>query len=142
MRDDHPTDWLVILVEGDASPSVMSSIRSAAQELAGQRPWVVGPPSIVDEPGAEGRHLTGLALSLHTAFPPWGDELDREVDRAYLEESQSLLRETCRISAEHETNFIVEFAGEMIGLIEAGRMDDGVAVGLIGEWERTLNGRG
>jgi hypothetical protein len=141
MREDHPIDQLVVLVEGEASTSIASSVGVAARELADQRQWTVAPPGLVDETGVGGGRVVGLVLSIFRALPPWDEELDQDVDRANLEEVKRLVEKVCRISSEHEVTFTVEFAGELAGLIEAGHMDDGIATGLIGEWERTLNAR-
>ena len=80
----------------------------------------------------------GFVLSIYTALPPWGEDLDRQVDRDHLEEVKELVREVCRISDEHNVSFIFDLAGESIGMVESGQMDNSLEVGLIGEWERAL----
>lgn len=77
-------------------------------------------------------------LSIYTALPPWDEDLDRQVDRDHLEEIKELMREVCRISDQHNVSFVLEFAGESIGLVESGQMDNLLEFGLIGEWERIL----
>ncbi|MBG0569016.1 hypothetical protein [Actinoplanes aureus] len=79
---------------------------------------------------------------LYTARPPWGEELDPQVDRAHLEEVKELLGEVCRISEQNGVSFQVEYAGELNGTVESGRMDFGLRETLIGEWERALNSAG
>jgi hypothetical protein len=138
MRDDHPIDRLVVAVEGDVPASVAGALRASARELAGRRSWILGPPEFFDASAAGGRRSVGLVLSLYTALPPWGEELDRQTDHAHLAEVKDLIGEVMRISAEHDVPFDVDFAGESIGTVESGRMDNSLEVGLIGEWERIL----
>ncbi len=134
MHDDHPIDHLIVAVEGTPSESVADAMQASARQLAGRRQWVLGPPEFVDEPGLS----LGLALSLSTARPPWGDRIDPATDRAHLDEVKALLDEACRISGAHDVSFDVYFADELIGEIADGRLDKPLAVGLIGEWERVL----
>ncbi|BCY10631.1 hypothetical protein [Actinoplanes sp. L3-i22] len=129
MRDEHPIDRLFVTVEGPLPPAVADALRAAADELAGRRSWVLGPPRFAD----------GLVLSIYTARPPWGAELDREVDRAHLDEVKELLGAACRISADHDVALMVALAGEDIGEIESGVLDRMLADGLLGEWERVVN---
>jgi hypothetical protein len=65
--------------------------------------------------------------------------VDRAIDRAHLDEVKELLGEICRISGECHVSFTVDFAGESIGVVEEGRMDESLKIGLIGEWERVLD---
>ncbi|GAB3809525.1 hypothetical protein [Micromonospora zhanjiangensis] len=139
MREDHPIDRLVVAVAGEVPESLVTAMRASARQLVSRRPWILGPPEFFDEPGSRDRRSVGFALSIYTARPPWGHDLDRQVDRDHLEEVKELIREVCRISDEHTATFVVDFAGESIGMVEIGQMDDSLNVGLIGEWERILN---
>jgi len=141
MREDHPIDRLVAKVEGTVPASVANSMQITYQQLTSRRQWVLGPPELFDESDVgDGRSL-GLVLSIYTATPPWGEEMDRTIDRTHLEEVKELLCEICRISGEHHISFDVDFAGESIGTIEEGRMDESLEIGLVGEWERVLDER-
>ncbi len=81
----------------------------------------------------------GLVLSIYTALPPWGQDLDRQVDRDHLEEVKELIGEVCRLSVGHHVSFVVDLAGESIGMVESGHLDTSLEVGLISEWERVLS---
>ncbi|WP_433040210.1 hypothetical protein [Dactylosporangium sp. CS-033363] len=129
MRADHPIDRLVATVQGTPP----DSLRALATQLPGRRRWILGPPELVGG--------TSFVLSIHTARPPWDEALDPATDRAHLDEVKDLLGELCRISAEHGTEFAVDFAGEMIGTIEDGQMDTSLEVGLLAEWQRVLDHR-
>lgn len=138
MREDHPVDHLVFVVEGPASASVAALIEQLVRELCDRRSWTIRPPELVDELHSYGRSV-GLALSIYSALPPWRAELDPAVDRAHVEEAKELAGEICRISDEHGVSFDVELAGEQIGSVESGQMDHSLKVGLFAEWERMLN---
>ncbi|MET7396838.1 hypothetical protein ABZS66_25480 [Dactylosporangium sp. NPDC005572] len=58
-----------------------------------------------------------------------------------MDEVKELLGELCQISGERGVSFVVEFAAEVIGAVDEGRLDQSLAVGLIGEWERVLDER-
>ncbi|GIE60643.1 hypothetical protein BJY16_005339 [Actinoplanes octamycinicus] len=132
-------DRLVVALEGNPTTSILSAMRASAERLAGRRGWVIDPPRFLDQSDASGARWVGFGLQLYTALPPWGDEIDPGVDRAHLEEVKELAGEVCRLSEEHGVSFQVEFAGELVGMVERGRMDSGLEDTLIGEWERTLN---
>lgn len=142
MRDEHPVDRLVVALEGDPATPVVSAMRVSAEQLTERRPWILGPPRLLDQEDDTGTRWAGFGLRLYTALPPWGDEIDPAVDRAHLEEVKELIGTVCRLSADHGAAFQVEFAGEFVGMIESGRMDSGLADTLIGEWEQVLRRRG
>jgi hypothetical protein len=141
MREDHPIDRLVATAEGAVPASVVNSMRVLSRELASRRQWVLGPPELFDESDARDGRSLGFVLSIYTARPPWDKRMDRVIDRAHLNEAKELLGEICRISGELHVSFVVDFAGESIGTVEEGRMDESLEVGLIREWERVLNER-
>ncbi|MBG0564315.1 hypothetical protein [Actinoplanes aureus] len=139
MREDHPVDQLVVALEGDPAASIVSAMRVSAQRLADQRDWVIDPPSFVDQSDESGARWVGFGLRLYTALPPWGDDIDPQVDRAHLEEVKELIGEICRLSDEYHASFQFEYASEFVGMVESGRMDSGLEDSLIGEWERAIN---
>ncbi|MER6678784.1 hypothetical protein [Streptomyces sp. NPDC000983] len=140
MREDHPVDLLLVSLDAVPSDSAVGLLLSVVEGLAHSRSWVIGPPGFVDEVDADGRRTVGLTLSLFTALPPWRDEIDETVDRAHLEEVKLVIHEMCRISAEIEVPFTVYLAGVLVGRIDRGEMDSLLSIGLIGEWERILEG--
>ncbi|MFG1871601.1 hypothetical protein [Micromonospora arborensis] len=139
MRENHPIDRLVVALEDEVSASIVSTMQASVERLAGRRTWVLGPPVFLDQSDEHGSHWVGFGLMLHTALPPWGEQIDPQVDRAHLEEVKELLGEVCRISDEYGASFQAEYAGELVGMVESGQMDSGLEVALIGEWERVLN---
>ncbi|NUT07853.1 MAG: hypothetical protein HOV76_30740 [Hamadaea sp.] len=139
MREDHPIDRLVATVEASAPASVASAMHALSQQLPSRRQWLLGPPELFDD-GHNGRSLR-FVLSIYTARPPWGEGMDRTIDRAHLEEVKEFLGEICRISREHHVLFAVDFAEESIGTVAEGRLDESLEIGLIGEWERVLDER-
>ena len=139
MRENHPTDRLVVVLEGEASASIVSAMQMSIEKLAGRRAWVLGPPVFLDQSDEYGSHWVGFGLMLYTALPPWREEIDPQVDRAHLEEVKELVGELCRISDEYGASFQVEYASELVGTVESGQMDSGLEVTLIGEWERVIN---
>ncbi|MEU8616424.1 hypothetical protein [Streptomyces sp. NPDC048623] len=140
MREDHPVDLLLVSLDAAPNDSAVTPLRPVVEGLARLRPWVIEPPRFVDEVDAEGRRTVGLTLSLFTALPPWRDEIDEAVDRAHLEEVKLVIHEMCRISAEVGVTFTVYLAGVLVGQIDHGEMDSLLRIGLIGEWERILEG--
>jgi len=141
MRKDHPIDRLVATVDGTVSASVANSMQALSEQLASRRQWVLGPPELFDESDVRDGRSLGFMLSIYTARPPWDEGMDRAIDRAHLDEVKELLGEICRISGERNVSFIVDFAGESIGTVGEGHMDESLEVGLIGEWERVLDER-
>jgi hypothetical protein len=133
----------VAVQRGGARPgaSVANSMQVLSQQLAGRRQWVLGPPELFDEPDVRDGRSLGFVLSIYTARPPWGEGMDRMIDRAHLDEVKELLGEICRISGERHISFVIDFAGESIGTVEEGRMDESLEIGLVGEWERALDER-
>ncbi|GGR48583.1 hypothetical protein GCM10010168_79380 [Actinoplanes ianthinogenes] len=138
MREDHPVDQLVVALEGNPDGSIVDAMSASVQRLAGQRTWVVDPPELLDQLDESGVRWVGFGLRIYTALPPWGEEIDPQVDSAHLEEVRELTGEACRLSDEYDASFQVEYSGELVGIVESGRMDSGLTDTLIGEWERTI----
>ncbi|XIE79590.1 hypothetical protein AB6O49_19450 [Streptomyces sp. SBR177] len=140
MREDHPIDPLLVSLGAAPSDVAVASLRPVVENMARLRAWVIEPPRFVDEVDTEGRRTVGLALSLFTALPPWRDEIDAAVDRAHLEEVKLVIHEMCRFSAEVGESLTAYLAGALVGKIDRGEMDALLRIGLIGEWERILEG--
>ncbi|GIF42310.1 hypothetical protein [Actinoplanes xinjiangensis] len=139
MREDHPVDRLVVALAGDPTAPIVDMMLASAQRLADRRTWVISAPRFLDRSDDSGARWVGFGLQIYTALPPWGDEIDPQVDSAHLEEVKELVAEICRLSDEGGVSFQLEYANEFIGMVEAGRMDSGIAETLIGEWERAIN---
>ncbi|MFR9780637.1 hypothetical protein ACL02O_31900, partial [Micromonospora sp. MS34] len=131
----------VAKVEGTVPASVANSMQVLSQQLASRRRWILGPPELIDESDVRDGRSLGFVLSIYTARPPWDEEIDRAIDRAHLDEVKELLGGICRISGAHHVSSVVDFAGESIGTVAEGRMDESLEIGLIGEWERVLDER-
>lgn len=141
---DHPKRGLLFFVEQDVEDWIRSDVRDFVAELASSRRWVIGPPLFVDmreEPedysrGDLPRDIVGGYLEIYSALPPW--TLPREVSLQHLEEVTALLSALEKLSSESVLNFEVEFGGELIGTVMGGKMDEGLSVGLLGEWRRSF----
>ena len=133
MRDGHPVDFLAVMVEGPPEPSIAAAMRAVTADLAGRRTWTLGPPRLLDGPSPR------IELAIYSARPPWGAELDPDVDRAHLDEVKELFRAFGPISADHRCSLEVELGGETIGFIESGVLDSMLADSLLAEWERHLD---
>jgi hypothetical protein len=137
VHQDHPIDHLVATVAGTPAPaSVADSIQALSQHWADRRQWVLGPPELVDDLDGRGWRSLGFALPVRAARPPWRGK----IDRAHLDEAKEFLGAICRVSSVQNVTFAIDFAGETIGGIEDGVMDESVERDLIGEWERVLDG--
>jgi hypothetical protein len=139
VREDHPVDRLVVALAGDPTAPIVDMMLASAQRLADRRIWVISAPRFLDQSDDSGARWVGFGLQVYTALPPWGDEIDPQVDSAHLEEVKELVAEICRLSDDGGVSFQLEYANEFIGTVEAGRMDSGIADILIGEWERAIN---
>jgi hypothetical protein len=63
------------------------------------------------------------------------------VDRTQYEEARAIVDSMAALSAASQVDIVFEYNGEAIGWIEAGKPDESLTVGLLGEWERVLRER-
>jgi len=146
---DHPRLPLLFALEGDPSDEHAAALRAVVRELVGLRAWSVGVPRFVDEvddssctlPEDVPIRTVGVFVEVYSGFPPWGDRLPAAVDRSQYEDVRVLVERLAQFSREIDDDIVVEFEGEAIGWIEDGKPDRGLAVGLLGEWRRTVEER-
>jgi hypothetical protein len=63
------------------------------------------------------------------------------MDRKQLEEVEDLISASSEFSRKYGLTIEFEYNDEAIGWIEQGEPDEGLTIGLIGEWRRVLDGR-
>jgi hypothetical protein len=80
-------------------------------------------------------------LTLHSAFPPWGDQLPVETDQAELDQARALIDVLADASLQLGTKIALDMDDDPIGEIASGQLDDGISEVLLAEWERMLEKR-
>jgi hypothetical protein len=142
MRRDHPKVPLFFFIEGEADEELADALRVFLESLAPTRSWTLGPPEFTETTDEldDGSEMTfaGGALELYSALPPWDQYLPREIDRAHLEECEYLIRRLAEFSAEHDVAIDFQLGETDVGDLDKGKMSQGLAVGLLGEWRRAL----
>jgi hypothetical protein len=141
---DHPKLQLLFFVAQGLNEAIRSDVKNFVAELATSREWLLGPPCFadsrdeeVDEPdGGPPLDAVGGYLEIYSAYPPW--TLPREIEIKHLEEVTALLTALETFSRKRALDFEVAFDNEIIGYVESGAMDDGLAEVFLGEWRRGL----
>ncbi len=137
----HPTNLLYVVVKDNLSNEVMDAIEERLRIWSESREWTINAPELIDyidEILAKGHesHTFGFALRLYSAHPPWGDKLPKEIDRRHLDEVEFLLNEVQAISRTFNCSFKLQLDQIAMGLIEDGKMDERLRVGLVNEWRK------
>lgn len=141
---NHPKQKLLFYLAQDLDDGIRAAVRDFVLRLAGVRRWVNGPPSFVNSIDTSGdisrgdlpTETVGGFVEIYSALPPW--ILPREIDIQHLEEVTVLVEMVCDFSREHGFSIEFELDGQLIGLVEDGKMDRSLAEGLIGEWRKHL----
>lgn len=142
---DHPIFKLVFFCNSeDITDTIRDDIEKFLVELAPTRRWLLGPPRFFDEwqeVAGEPHEIQsfenlGGFLELYSSFPPWRQP--RGMDFHQLEDATVFLTALEGFSAAKTLDFDVEYAGEEIGDVLAGKMDEGLAETFLGEWRRAL----
>jgi hypothetical protein len=128
---DVPTTTVTLaaFVEGLGQALTVADFADLAARLGGIE-WPIDPPQLAAAPE------TGLGVQL----PRPGPDTSVEDERGSLEAAQRLLNELAGLTRSNDCVIAVEYDGEVIGWIEHGSLDEGLAVGLIGQWRRSLDG--
>jgi hypothetical protein len=137
----HPSSCLYVVMDGDINADRMDAFESWLSHAGSERSWVIQPPELIDymdEDDSLGgsSHTFGCALRLYSALPPWGEKLPKEVDRQHLEETEFLLSELSNLSRQLGCNFRLQLDRTPIGVISNGEFDEGIKIGLLGEWRK------
>lgn len=82
--------------------------------------------------------LVGGVVEIYSGYPPWGDRLPLEVDRAQLDEVRCTIAALSDFSREYDREIAIEYGGELIGTIVAGAPHPTLTEGLLGPWEQQL----
>lgn len=144
--ENHPIQSFLFYLSGDVDEVVVTNLRELIEQLAKKRRWTIRPPQFVDsteEPADPSRdesiRTVGAVLRVYSALPPWGDRLPPEVDRAHLEEVESVIDALSRFSSNTGHEIAVELDGAQLGWIEKGSPDRSLAEGLLYEWRNNLS---
>ena len=135
----HPKQEFSCAVLAPSDGLLEARLREIVAALSAARSWTIGPPEFArfgdDEDAA-----CGVILDLYSAHPPWGARLPRDIDRMQFEEVSVLVRALSDLS--HDTGDEIEchLGDTYVGSIVAGRPDQLIAEGLLGEWARVLAG--
>ncbi len=145
VTEGHPTNLLYIVVDSELHDDVMRKFEEWLSALPTQRSWVIDSPELIDyfdESGSLGdsSHTFGCGLRMYSALPPWGEKLPKEVDLQHLQEVEFLIEELAALSKQSGCNFRVQLDRTPVGTIVRGELDEGIKVGLLGEW-RKAHGR-
>jgi len=140
---DHPKIAILFYVVDEIDDSLRDKVKGLIRDMASAREWLLGPPRFVDEfdvpndeRGGDQLETLGGVLEIYAAHRPF--DLPREIDLVHLAEVESVISEIQRFSKQEGVDFEVELNGELIGEIEDGKLDPGLAEGLLGEWRRFL----
>lgn len=141
VNQGHPTCCLYFVMDGDINGDRMDAFESWLARASSQRSWVIQPPELVDyldEDDSLGgsSHTFGCALRMYSALPPWGEKLPKDVDRKHLAETEFLLNELSSLSRQLDCNFRLQLDRTPIGVISRGELDEGISIGLVGEWRK------
>ena len=83
----------------------------------------------------------GGILELYSGWPPWGERLPPEIDRAQLEEVETVIDALSEFSAQTGLPIEFELEGDSVGSIVRGTPDESLAETLLGEWRKSLQAR-
>lgn len=142
---DHPRLSFLFYLAEDATPLAREQVATLVRKLAVARPWVLGPPALVDrvdeasgsDPAVE---TVGGALEIYSALPP--DGLPEDIDRKHLEEVETIISAVRELSQRAGLAFEFELGGTFVGAIEDGVIDRTLQRGLLDEWRTQLRAAG
>lgn len=130
-ESEHPRQHLRFFAQGDWPSHIETQERDALERLTASRDWTLGPPQVSWVPG----EFAG-ELALHSAHPPWSEQLSLETDEAELDQVKALVEVLTWITATLETTITLELDSDYVGEITNDVPDRGVAEILMSEWER------
>ena len=146
---DHPRVPLLFAIEWEATDDAARAMEAFVRQLAASRSWTVTRPVFVDELDAassvddddEPIRTIGVAVEVLSGFPPFGERIPIDVDRAEWEDVSELVRRVAEFARDNDVEIVVEFDQEAIGWIKDGAPDRGVTEALLGEWRRAWSRR-
>lgn len=141
-------DWVVFYVDSDVNDKLVEQIRDLVDAVQESRPWLIRPPTFVDETEEPDRpdidfpvRTVGVLHEIYSGRRPPGKELPYDIERALLSEIETLMERIADFSRKRQLNFGVTYRGAEIGSIVHGTPDASLSEGLLGEWRRTLESR-
>lgn len=144
VKEGHPTNVLYITMDGEVTSGQMDAFELWLARVGDERDWVLQPPELIDyvdefPSGGHSNHTFGCGLRMFSALPPWGNSLPKDVDRRHLEETEFLVDELSALSESLGCSFRLQLDRTPVGMIENGKSDDGISLGLLGEWRKAIS---
>ncbi|MEV6925242.1 hypothetical protein AB0M46_12175 [Dactylosporangium sp. NPDC051485] len=136
----YPEVSLLGYVDGEVVPDTVAGLQELVAQLLRARGWAGAPPEFVDSIDAGGVRTCGVVLWLTDVRASTAETVSAELDRSELADAKAVVDALAGFSGRTGLTVSIEYGGESIGWIEAGRPDEGIREGLIGEWERGIAG--
>jgi hypothetical protein len=142
LSPNHPKQKLLFFLEQEIDSNMRTLVRDFVTGVGSSQQWLCGPVQFVDQmeetgdasKGDKPIETLGGYLEIYTAQRPWA--IPREIDLRLLSEVEALVQSLCAFSLAHKFVFALELDGVFVGMIEDGKMDETLEVGLLGEWRR------
>jgi hypothetical protein len=146
LTPDHPKLELLFYIVGDEfDDEDADGMQRLVETLGASRSWVIAPPEFVDDvveatrDDEEDLPLVGGSLQVFSGYPPWGERIPRQLDRAQFDDVSATIDALREFSREHGLEIAVEYNGSSAGWIRDGVADELITETLLGAWERALN---
>jgi hypothetical protein len=136
----YPEVSLLGYVDGEVVPDTVVGLEQLVAQLLQAREWAGAPPECIDNIDSAGVRTCGVVLWLTDVLAPAAVTVSAELDRRELADAKAVVDALAGFSGRTGLTVGIEYGGESIGWIEAGRPDAGICEGLIGEWERRIPG--
>jgi hypothetical protein len=145
-RADLPIQELLFFVADDFDNVTAREMEQTIGELAHQHSWSLSAPIFVNEvddssisaPEDLPIQTLGGILRVYSAWPPEGEALPKDLDRANFDDVKTLVEALAAFSSKTGHEIAFELKGEHVGTIRLGKPDRLLQDGFLGEWERSL----
>lgn len=127
---------LLGFVDDDLMPDTVTGLGRLVAQLLQAREWAGAPPEFVDGVDSAGVRTCGVLLWMTDLRASEVATVSAELDRRELADARAVVDALAGFSGRTGLTIGIEYGGESVGWIEAGRPDQGIREGLIGEWER------
>ena len=136
--------FFFLLQDQEVTEGISEAFEAWLVGLGSCHRWVLEGPQLVDyidenpdrPGGSREAHTYGGAVQMYSAWPPWGEKLPKDVDRAHLHEASHVVSALCVLSAKTKWRLSLQLDHTHIGFIENGEADHGVRVVFLKEWEK------
>jgi hypothetical protein len=125
-------------VDDEVAPATVAELEQLVAHLLQSREWAGALPEFVDGIDSAGVRTCGVILSLTDVRASEAEAVPDDSDRRELEDAKAVVDALARFPGRKGLTVGIEYGGESVGWITAGRPDEGVREGLIGEWERAI----